>query len=76
MNTVKYFADEVDIDTALSTAGNDVEEHHVPERIPTSVRVTMEELGYRSAVWYGPKGEALMYYKMTVDGVRPVGIKK
>jgi hypothetical protein len=74
MNTVKYFRDHVSVSEALSSEGSDTEVFAKPEHVPGALRDTMEELAFRSAVWYDPEGKALMFYEMTLDGVRPRGI--
>ena len=74
MNTVKYFVEEIDIETALTSAGNDVEEFKQPELVPSAIRNTMEELAYRTALWYDPQGKPVMSYYMTVDGIQPRAI--
>ena len=74
MNTVKYFVEEIDIETALASAGNDVEEFKEPELVPHAVRNTMEELAYRTALWFDPQGKPVMAYHMTVNGIQPRAI--
>ena len=74
MNKVVYFNDTVDIRDALNEEGTDREEFKKPELVPRAVRDTMEELAYRTAVWYNPQGEAVMAYHMTLDGVQPRAI--
>jgi hypothetical protein len=74
MNKVKYFLDEVPVEEALIEPGSDIEDFTQPERVPNGLRTTMEELAYRTAVWYNPNGDAVMYYKMTLDGIKAIRI--
>ena len=69
MNQLVYFHDEVSVEEAIDNRGVDREEVAQPERVPHTVRTTMEELGYRTAVWYTPQGEAIMHYAMTTKGI-------
>ena len=75
MNTVKYFLTEVDVQDALIQLGDEIETFPQPERVPNGLRTTMEELAYRTAVWYDPSDKAVMYYKMTTDGIKAIGIR-
>jgi hypothetical protein len=75
MNQLVYFFDEVPVEEAVDNPGADREEVTQPERVPHLVRSTMEELAYRTAIWYNPDGKAVMYYKMTLDGVKAIGIR-
>ena len=70
MNRLVYFHEELNIDQALGEPGSDHEEVSVPERVPYTVRTTMEELAYRTAVWYNPNGVAVMHYLMTTNGIQ------
>ena len=74
MNKVVYFHDTVDIKDALNEEGSDREEFTQPELVPHAVRNTMEELAYRTALWYDPQGKPVMAYHMTLDGVKPRAI--
>ena len=69
MNQLVYFHDEVSVAEAIDNRGADREEVALPERVPHTVRTTMEELGYRTAVWY-VQGEAIMHYAMTTKGIQ------
>ena len=74
MNKVIYFHDEVAVRDALNEEGVDREEFKQPELVPRAVRNTMEELAYRTAVWYDPQGKPVMAYHMTLDGIQPRAI--
>ena len=74
MNQLVYFHDEVPVEEAIDNPGADREEVAQPERVPHLVRTTMEELSYRNAIWYNPNGKAVMYYRMTLDGVKVMSI--
>jgi hypothetical protein len=69
MNQLVYFHDEVSVEEAIDNRGADREEVALPERVPHTVRTTMEELGYRTAVWY-VEGKATMHYAMTLKGIQ------
>ena len=69
MNKVKYFYDTVSIEEALVEPGSDTEQFLAPEDVPAGVRNTMEELAYRTAVWYN-EDDPRMYYVMTVQGIK------
>jgi hypothetical protein len=69
MNQLVYFHDEVSVEEAIDNRGADREEVALPERVPHTVRSTMEELGYRTAVWY-VEGKATMHYAMTLKGIQ------
>ena len=69
MNQLVYFHDEVSVAEAIDNRGADREEVALPERVPHTVRSTMEELGYRTAVWY-VEGKATMHYAMTLKGIQ------
>jgi hypothetical protein len=75
MNKVKYFYEEVTVKEALSEEGSDTEDFSHPENVPGGLRMTMEELAYRTAVWYDPNGKAVMYYQMTTSGIKTRGIR-
>ena len=75
MNRLVYFYDELSISQALGEDGSDSEELSAPERVPHTVRTTMEELSYRTAVWYDPKGVPVMHYLMTTNGIQVRKIK-
>jgi hypothetical protein len=70
MNRLVYFYDELSINDALHEEGSDQEYVSLPERIPTTVRVTMEELAYRTAVWYTPDEKPFLHYLMTTNGIQ------
>ena len=74
MNKVIYFHDEVSVSEALNEEGADREEFKQPELVPHAVRNTMEELAYRTALWYDPQGKPVMAYHMTLSGVQPRAI--
>ena len=74
MNKVIYFHDEVPVRDALNEEGVDREEFKQPELVPTAIRNTMEELAYRTALWYDPQGKPVMAYHMTLSGVQPRAI--
>ena len=74
MNKVIYFHDEVPVRDALNEEGVDREEFKQPELVPTAIRNTMEELSYRTALWYDPQGKPVMAYHMTLSGVQPRAI--
>ena len=74
MNKVIYFHDEVEVRDALNEEGSDREEFKQPELVPHAIRNTMEELAYRTAVWYDPQGKPVMAYHMTLSGVQPRAI--
>ena len=74
-NQLVYFQNELLVEDAIDNMDcADREEVAQPEKVPNLVRCTMEELGYLSAVWYNPNGKAVMYYRMTLDGVKAVSI--
>jgi hypothetical protein len=66
---IKYFKDEVDQEQALTTAGDAVEQGIPPEQCFRTVRETMEELAYRTAVTYTDNDEASLYYWTTLKGI-------
>jgi len=70
MNKLVYFHEELSVEEAINQDGSDSETVPLPEKVPYVVRDTMEELAYRTAVWYNPKGEPLMHYQMTVKGIQ------
>ena len=70
MNNLVYFYDVLSIAEAINQDGSDSEEVALPERVPYVVRDTMEELAYRTAIWYNPMGEPLMHYRMTLQGIK------
>ena len=70
MNNVKYFYDDLSVAESVHQDGSDNEDVHLPERVPYVIRDTMEEFAYRTAVWYNPKGEPLMHYRMTLKGIQ------
>jgi len=74
VNKVIYFHDEVPVREALNEEGADREEFKQPELVPTAIRNTMEELAYRTALWYDPQGKPVMAYHMTLSGVQPRAI--
>ena len=74
MNKVVYFHDEVSVRDALNEEGVDREEFKQPELVPHAIRNTMEELAYRTALWYDPQGKPVMAYHMTLDGIQPRAI--
>ena len=74
MNKVVYFHEEVSVRDALNEEGSDREEFKQPELVPHAVRNTMEELAYRTALWYDPQGKPVMAYHMTLSGVQPRAI--
>ena len=69
MNKVKYFLDTVSVEDALIEPGSDTEEFVSPEDVPAGVRNTMEDLAYRTAVWYNDD-DPRMYYEMTLQGIK------
>ena len=71
MNKVIYFHDEVAVRDALNEEGVDREEFKQPELVPYAIRNTMEELAYRTALWYDPQGKPVMAYHMTLNGIQP-----
>ena len=75
MNRLVYFHDELSVIDAIHQDGSDREEVSVPERVPHTVRTTMEELAYRTAVWYEPSGVPIMHYLMTTNGIQVRTIK-
>ena len=75
MNRLVYFHEELSITQALGEEGSDSEVLAAPEKVPHTVRTTMEELAYRTAVWYDPKGVATMHYLMTTNGIQVRKIK-
>ena len=70
MNRLVYFYDELSIKDALQEEGSDQEVINVPEQVPQTVRTTMEELAYRTAVWYTPDEKPLLHYLMTTNGIQ------
>jgi hypothetical protein len=74
MNKVVYFHDELDFKDALNEEGVDREEFEQPELVPRAVRTTMEELAYRTALWYDPQGKPIISYHMTLKGIQPRAI--
>ena len=70
MNNLVYFYEELTIDEAVNQDGSDSESVSKPERVPYVVRDTMEELAYRTAIWYNQQGEAVMHYRMTTTGIK------
>ena len=69
-NRLVYFHEELSINDALHESGSDSEELSAPEGIPHTVRTTMEELAYRTAVWYNPNDVPIMHYLMTTNGIQ------
>ena len=70
MNNLVYFYEELSIAEAMNEDGSDSESVATPERVPYVVRDTMEELAYRTAIWYNPQGKAVMHYSMTLKGIQ------
>ena len=66
---IKYFREEVSEEEALNTAGDDIETDVPVHTCFRSVRETMEELAYRTAVTYTDNDEASLYYSTTVKGI-------
>ena len=70
MNRLVYFHEELSITQALGEEGSDSEVLAQPEKVPHTVRTTMEELAYRTAVWYTPNGKPFLHYLMTTNGIQ------
>ena len=69
-NRLVYFADELSIKDAIQSEGSDQEYVPLPERVPHTVRITMEELAYRTAIWYTPDEKPFLHYLMTTNGIQ------
>ena len=66
---VKFFKDEVALEEALATAGDEVYQNVDTVTCFRTVRETMEELAFRTAVTYTDNDDASLYYWTTVKGI-------
>ena len=73
---IKFFKEEVDIGNALTTAGDEVYQNVDTVTCFRTVRETMEELAFRTAVTYTDNDEASLYYWTTVKGISCRAVRK
>ena len=66
---IKYFAFEVSEEQAINTECDDIEMNVDPVRCWLTVRETMEELAYRTAITLTDNGEPSLYYYTTLRGI-------
>ena len=66
---IMYFKDVLSEEEALTTGPDALEEGIVPEVCFKTVRETMEELAYRTAVTYNDNKEPSLYYWTTLKGI-------
>lgn len=66
---IKFFKDEVELEQALTTAGDQVIQNIDPVNCFRITRETMEELAYRTAVTYTDNDDASLYYWTTLKGI-------
>ena len=66
---INYFKDELSEEEALSTEADAREEGIPPEVCFRTVRETMEELAYRTAVTYSDNDTPSLYYWTTLKGI-------
>ena len=66
---IKYFAFEVSEEQALTTECDDIEKNVDPVKCWLTVRETMEELAYRTAITLTDNGDPSLYYYTTVRGI-------
>ena len=66
---IDYYRDELTEREALGTEPDAREEGIAPEICFRTVRETMEELAYRTAVTYTDNGDPSLYYWTTVKGI-------
>ncbi len=66
---IDYFKDELSEEEALSTEAAAREEGIPPEVCFRTVRETMEELAYRTAVTYSDNDTPSLYYWTTLKGI-------
>jgi len=66
---IKYFREEVSEEEALTTAGDDIETDVPVHTCFRTVRETMEELAYRTAVTYTDNDRPSLFYQTTLKGI-------
>lgn len=66
---IKYFREEVSEEEALNTAGDDIETDVPVHSCFRTVRETMEELAYRTAVTYTDNDKPSLFYQTTLKGI-------
>lgn len=70
---IRYWTEPLSEETILSDLVNTVTDYMdmgiVPEECFRTVRETMEEFGYRTAMTYTPEGKPSLYYYTTLKGI-------
>jgi len=66
---IKYFAFEVSEEQAINTECDDMEKNVDPVKCWLTVRETMEELAYRTAITLTDNGDPSLYYYTTLRGI-------
>ena len=66
---IKYFAFEVSEEQAINTECDDIEKNVDPVKCWLTVRETMEELAYRTALTLTDNGTPSLYYYATLRGI-------
>ena len=66
---IKYFAFEVSEEQAINTEADDMEKNVDPDKCWLTVRETMEELAYRTALTLTDNGKPSLYYFTTLRGI-------
>ena len=66
---IKYFSFEVSLEQAIDTPCDDIEKNVDPAKCWLTVRKTMEELGYRTALTLTDNDEPSLYYQTTIKGI-------
>ena len=66
---IRYFREELSEQEALVAQADDIETNVPVHTCFRSVRETMEELAYRTAVTYTDNDEPSLYYQTTVKGI-------
>ena len=66
---IRYFKEDLTEEEALIAQADDIETDVPVRTCFRSVRETMEELAYRTAVTYTDNDDASLYYSTTVKGI-------
>ncbi len=66
---IKYFSFEVSEEQAINTDADDMEKNVDPVKCWLTVRETMEELAYRTALTLTDNGTPSLYYFTTLRGI-------
>ena len=66
---IRYFKEDLTEEEALIAQADDIETDVPVRKCFRSVRETMEELAYLTAVTYTDNDEASLYYSTTVRGI-------